>query len=80
MSRRWDRAALGRQRGPLDGWVERAITQSRKHRLVLPLHQLAHDFDLPLTADVLRVARLDALQDATTIHEQMGDDVSVANA
>ena len=43
-------------------------------------HELAHGLGQTIAADVLRVRRLDGLQNAPAVHEEVGDDVRMTNA
>src|SRR4029077_20664196 len=49
--------------------VKLPVSKRDIHRLVLLLHHLAHDVAHALVADVLRVARLHALENAPTVGE-----------
>ena len=60
--------------------IELTVAQGHEHGLVLILHHLPNGVLQPVVADVLRVARLRRLQDASTIHEDVRDDVRMLDA
>ena len=64
----------------LDDRIELTITQGNQHPLVLVLHHLPHEIRHLVHAEVLGVARLHGLEDAAPVHEEVRDDVRVANS
>ena len=74
------RLRRSRDLGAVDQWVELSVPQGDEHRLVLLLHHFPDDLAHPVVLDVLGVARLDALEDAPPVHEEVRDDVAVLDA
>ncbi len=66
-----------RPRAVLDQVVELAVAQGDEHRLVLLLHHRPHGLGHRGLAEVLGVRRLRRLEDASTVREEVGDDVRV---
>ena len=66
-----------RSRAVLDQVVELSVAQGDEHRLVLLLHHRPHCLGHRGLAEVLGVRRLRRLEDASTVREEVGDDVRV---
>src|SRR5438270_181092 len=60
--------------------VELTVSERDEHRLVLLLHELAHEIGKAVGAEVLGIRRLHGLEDSAAVGKQMRDDVRMLDA